>query len=378
LNPLLISQIKSIRPESSTRQYVDWFSSPSNQICRLAKSTSDSAWEYIWSSDVWSWLNPPSSFCPFVVDKFFRDYGRGTVIVPACSDHWFIRLSRHAHVCFRVHPSSDVCLHGNGDHLSLVLWIFIIDSVTSPPASPPTPITLHVHSDWRSAYRHKQSKFIATEWLAALSRYPHDNFVHDLINGINWGHSLGYKGNRMEPRYCKNTMKAIRFAKELGEKISKEYSAGYRSGPFRQSPPFFNIICNPRSAAIKKHSDSVRLVINMSYPHDNSSVNAQCDSKQQTNLTLDQVAALIKALGVGTLLFKFDVCAAYKQIRLIIDDWHLQGEMFFDKDGNLCFDFCSAANFGARSSGFIWENYGMALEFIFRWVALIDAVVRLC
>jgi hypothetical protein len=114
----------------------------------------------------------------------------------------------------------------------------------------------------------------------------------------------------------------------------------------------------------------------MSYPYDGTSINAQCDPKTQSNLTLDQVASLIIALGAGTLLFKFDVCAAYKQIRLVIDDWHLQGEMFFDNNGCLCFDFCSAANFGARSSGFIWENYGMGLEFAYRWVALVDAVVR--
>lgn len=105
-------------------------------------------------------------------------------------------------------------------------------------------------------------------------------------------------------------------------------------------------------------------------------MNELCPILPQSNLTLDQVASLITTLGPGTLLFKFDVCAAYKQIRLIIDDWHLQGEMFLSTDGSLCFDFCSAANFGARSSGFLWEVYGKALEFMFRWVAMVDAIVR--
>src|ERR1700744_475663 len=48
----------------------------------------------------------------------------------------------------------------------------------------------------------------------------------------------------------------------------------------------------------------------------------------------------------------------------------------FSSDKGICFDFFSAANFGARSSGFIWENYGMALEFAYRWVAFVDALVR--
>lgn len=178
------------------------------------------------------------------------------------------------------------------------------------------------------------------------------------------------------PRVFVTILKKLSVSKGTGGKDRKEYAAGYRSGPFARTAPFFNIICNPRSAAVKKRSNTIRLVINMSYPHDGSSVNEQCRKLNQSNLTLDQVAALILALGSGTYLFKFDVCAAYKQIRLVIDDWHLQGEMFFDPDGLLCFDFCSAANFGARSSGFIWERYGMALEFMFRWVALVDAVVR--
>ena len=89
----------------------------------------------------------------------------------------------------------------------------------------------------------------------------------------------------------------------------------------------------------------------------------------------DRKSCTASMIMEGMMLFKFDGCAAYKQIRLIIDDWHLQGEMFMSDKG-VCFDFCSAANFGARSSGFIWENYGLALEFVYRWVAFVDAVVR--
>ena len=114
----------------------------------------------------------------------------------------------------------------------------------------------------------------------------------------------------------------------------------------------------------------------MSFPYDGTSVNKQCQPGSQTNLSLDEIGTLLIKLGAGTRLFKFDVCSAYKQIRLIIDDWHLQGEMFRDDQGIACFDFCSAANFGAKSSGFIWEEYGKCFEFAIRWIALVDAITR--
>ena len=48
----------------------------------------------------------------------------------------------------------------------------------------------------------------------------------------------------------------------------------------------------------------------------------------------------------------------------------------YQQDGVTCFDIATAANFGAKSSGFLWEEYGSALEFIFRWSVPLDAIMR--
>lgn len=261
LHPLIVSQVKSVRPEDSSRCYVDWFSSPSTQVCRLAKTSSDSAWSYLWSPNVWSWINPPPHACDLAVKKFFRDRGRGTFIVPAItSAPWFLLLRSFATLSFMVHISL------SRDAPSSDIRIFIIDDSTTTPPSSSTPRTLIVHHDSRSALRHSRSKFISSAWFSALSLHPNDDTVFTLCDGITWGHPLGYHGDRLTPRFCNNTTKALHYASALNDKISLEYEAGYRSGPFSLSPPFFNIICNPRSAAIKKHSGSIRLVINMSHP----------------------------------------------------------------------------------------------------------------
>ena len=119
---------------------------------------------------------------------------------------------------------------------------------------------------------------------------------------------------------------------KLDQKIEQERDQGFRFGPFRcpegTAPPLFNLKCHPRSAAIKKFSDKVRLVVDMSSPYDGTSVNANCPDVELHYVKLDNAGSVLKKLGQGTLLLKFDVTAAYKQIRLIIDDWCLQGEMY--------------------------------------------------
>ena len=166
---------------------------------------------------------------------------------------------------------------------------------------------------------------------------------------------------------------------KLDQKIEQERDQGFRFGPFRcpegTAPPLFNLKCHPRSAAIKKFSDKVRLVVDMSSPYDGTSVNANCPDVELHYVKLDNAGSVLKKLGRGTLLLKFDVTAAYKQIRLIIDDWCLQGEMY-SRGGITCFDISTAANFGAKSSGFLWEEYGSALEFILRWSIPMDAIMR--
>ena len=80
LHPLLVSQIKSIRPESPARIYCDWFASPSTQICRLTKNPADSAWSYVWTPSVFSWVCPPVSFTREACLKFIRDRTCGIFI----------------------------------------------------------------------------------------------------------------------------------------------------------------------------------------------------------------------------------------------------------------------------------------------------------
>ena len=257
------------------------------------------------------------------------------------------------------------------------LTAFIVDD--PPHLTSPLNFTISVHPSWRSALRHSQSAFSPIGWLSALARYPGEESVLKLYDGLRWGCSLAYSGDRLFPRLCTNRPKAARFKREIEAIIQKELSEGYRSGPFMcpddSPPPLFNIKCHPRSAAVKKSNSKVRLVIDMSAPYDGSSVNANCPDRELKYVTLDDAGSVLKTLGKGCLLFKFDVVAAYKQLRLIIDDWCLQGETY-TIDGVTAFDISTAAHFGAKSSGFLWEEYGGAFEFAIRWNTSTHAILR--
>jgi len=216
--------------------------------------------------------------------------------------------------------------------------------------------------------------FITGGFFAFSESWLHQRFflIHRIVEVLR-GRSLNFSGDRLSSRLCKNRKKAALFASELDARIENERLNGFRSGPFKTSLPLFNLKCHPRSAAVKHFSDKVRLVIDMSDPHDGSSVNANCPDVDLHYVKLEQVGAVIKKLGKGTILFKFDVVAAFKQIRLIIDDWCLQGETF-EQDGVTFYDISTAANFGAKTSGYLWGEYGSALKFIFRWNIPIDAL----
>jgi hypothetical protein len=65
------------------------------------------------------------------------------------------------------------------------------------------------------------------------------------------------------------------------------------------------------------------------------------------------------------------VQSAYKLVKLICDDWHLQGEL--SPSG---FAWASVCDFGGANSGHIWEDYGSSIEFMIRHHTNIDAIMR--
>ena len=83
LHPLLLAQIRSVRPESAARPYVDWFADCVS-LSRLSSPNSlAGAWSYNWSSPFHSLFYADPSLNEMIVAKVIADGATGTLIVPA-------------------------------------------------------------------------------------------------------------------------------------------------------------------------------------------------------------------------------------------------------------------------------------------------------
>jgi len=357
LDIALIAQIKSVRPEQDGRIYCDWFSRGRKAICR--RST-DSAYSFRWQSAWWSWIQPPLCTCciALIVAKFIADKSVGTIVLPhRPAASWFTVLEQRASILFYFTDQSQD------------LVAFVVDTLPLGPIE-----RFNIESPDPSLLRVPTCPLSAAAFYRGLAHFPNQDLVRFVCNGINWGHTLGYKGPRTIARACSNPRSFSQNLDVLLPIFAKDEAKSWRSGPYpitQGKLPLFNLICSPMRAAFKRFSGKPRLVNNLSYPYDSSAVNMNINRACQRNTSIKHVADLVLHFGRGTLLFEFDAVSAYKIPVLIPDDWHVQGELTADGAS-----WSTVPDFGAKSSGTVWDKYGTAAEFVVRHYAQPDAISR--
>jgi hypothetical protein len=126
---------------------------------------------------------------------------------------------------------------------------------------------------------------------------------------------------------------------------------------------------NPQGGVTKRLSTKVRHVDDLSAPHDDSgtSVNASIDGGGISHTRIDDFIRGIQRLGKNTIMVKNDVSKAYKNVCVAPQDWHLLGAR--TRQG---YDFSTVLPFGGASSGDVWDDYGMSIEFASRLFAHVD------
>jgi len=93
---------------------------------------------------------------------------------------------------------------------------------------------------------------------------------------------------------------------------------------------------SPIRAVPKKNSTKVRVIHDLSFPKRGDSVNAGILDGSINIASFGHAARAVRIAGRGCLLIKLDVEAAYKQIPVRKEDWHLlgfrwQGEFFYER-----------------------------------------------
>ena len=159
-----------------------------------------------------------------------------------------------------------------------------------------------------------------------------------LVDGFSSGFSTGYQGT-INCEAKRNAGIIQQYMQETKNKIATEIQLGRIKGPFSEKP-FENMHISPISVRPKKDG-SVRLLHNLSFPYDMSSVN-KCIPKSDTYVTYATVSdaiAVIQKLGPGCHLAKSDIKAAFRLLPIKLEEHPLLGFKF---EGQYYYDTCMA------------------------------------
>ena len=157
-----------------------------------------------------------------------------------------------------------------------------------------------------------------------LAGYHDADFI---IKGFTEGFRIGYIGTPVA-RTAKNNDSINLLQKEAEAKINNELSAGRIRGPFPSSP-LNNFISSPLSITEKKEQNKFRLLHNLSYPYDATSVNANIPTSA-SSVKFSSVNDAINALKPlrAAFLAKTDIQNAFRLIPIHPNDENLLGFSF--------------------------------------------------
>ena len=127
------------------------------------------------------------------------------------------------------------------------------------------------------------------------------------------------------------------FSRGVREKLKNELELGRIAGPF-SSPPFPTFRCSPLALIPKKAEGEFRLVLNLSYPR-NQSVNDFIDRNLCTvwYSSMDDAVRVIQKLEKGALLAKADIKSAFRLLKIWPGDFDQLG---FSFENQFYFDRC--------------------------------------
>ncbi len=208
------------------------------------------------------------------------------------------------------------------------------------------------------------------QWKRFLAGCPNHALKSRVLVGLKRGVDVQLSGPRISRPEVRNLQSAIENAAAVVKDIEADVKLGRRCGPFDQSP-LDHFIASPLGVVKKAGSDKVRVSHDSSYPFGGKSVNKYIPPLECVLTSFDHATRLVVEHGRGCLMSKIDVQAAYRCIPIRPSDWGLVAFKWEDK-----YYFDKVLPFGLGSSCAIWEDFGNALEWIIKSVALITAIIH--
>ena len=186
--------------------------------------------------------------------------------------------------------------------------------------------------------------------------HPDRAAVAYVLSGLREGFRIGFESSMVNLKSASSNMRSsLEHPFVIDSYLQTEVSSGRVAGPFL-APPFPSLhIC--RFGVIPKNNPpgKWRLILDLSSPVGHS-VNDDIPKPPFTvqYVSVNAVIEGIMARGRGTLMAKFDVASAYRNVAIHPDDRPLLGMQW---RGTYFVDLILP--FGLRSAPFIFTNYGM-------------------
>jgi len=173
--------------------------------------------------------------------------------------------------------------------------------------------------------------------IKELSNLLHGyHLANYIVEGFTYGFSLSYKGPQA-PLTSSNSPTILANPQVVADKLQQELSNHRIAGPF-QSPPMPNFKCSPLSLRPKQQPGKFRLLHNLSFPYDETSVNRNIPKAAATvqYQTLQDAIDLIHRHSPHPYLAKSDIADAFRLVPVHPSHHHLlgftfQGQYYYDK-----------------------------------------------
>jgi len=185
--------------------------------------------------------------------------------------------------------------------------------------------------------------------------------TREILRAIEHGAAVDFVGDRSVPVQGTNHGSLADHAAAVQEVISADCAALKKAGPFALIRSVRGGLLNisPLGAVTKRGSTKVRVIHDLSFPRGGDSINAGIADVYLPLASFGHAARAVRRLGKGCLLIKLDVEAAYKQVPVRPEDWHLLG---FSFEGTFYYE--RVLPFGLRSSCRLWDMFAAALHFL--------------
>ena len=158
----------------------------------------------------------------------------------------------------------------------------------------------------------------------------------EVVDGFRHGFKFHFAGTECAIT-SKNSIEASTNPSAVDAKIKKEMDRGRIAGPF-DDPPFEDFKCSPLSLREKSEPGTYRLLHNLSYPYDVTSVNGGIEQQHKTvkYATVQSAIKIINKLGKGCFMAKADIESAYRIVPIHPSQFHLlgfrwKGKYYYDK-----------------------------------------------